>query len=207
MNQGLRLPIRVPILQLNCYKGFSCEFYFRGVCLWIGTIELTFLKSAPDDSPHHEIQYQIMKFVKINEIEVNISDFRIILKNSDESMDFTDLSPWNCFVFKCVQMVPHVNVLFWKSRNWQIWQIDDFGVWVWWNPWISLKSSPWTDPWWKVCPDGTPSGFWKLWGVSSETRTQIRETRTRISETRTPSNPLWNESRIQAAHKGAHLAA
>ena len=28
--------------QLNCYKGFSCEFYFRGVCLWIGTIELTF---------------------------------------------------------------------------------------------------------------------------------------------------------------------
>ena len=35
------------------------------------------------------------KFIKINEIEVHISDFRIILKNSDESMDFTDLPPWD----------------------------------------------------------------------------------------------------------------
>ena len=48
-----------------------------------------------------------MKFVKNNEIEVNISDFRIILKNSDESMDCTDLSPWNCFFFKvCPEGTP-----------------------------------------------------------------------------------------------------
>ena len=31
------------------------------------------------------------EIVKNNEIEVNISDFRRILKNSDESMDFTDV--------------------------------------------------------------------------------------------------------------------
>ena len=29
MNEGLRLPIRVPIWQLNCYTGFSFTFYFR----------------------------------------------------------------------------------------------------------------------------------------------------------------------------------
>ena len=41
-----------------------------------------------------------MKLIQIHEIEVNISDFRKIFKNSDESMDFTDLSPWNWFFFK-----------------------------------------------------------------------------------------------------------
>ena len=35
-----------------------------------------------------------------HEIEVHISDFRRILKNSDESMNFTDVSPWNCILFK-----------------------------------------------------------------------------------------------------------
>ena len=35
-----------------------------------------------------------------NEIEVHISDFTRLLKNSDKSMNFTDLSPWNCILFK-----------------------------------------------------------------------------------------------------------
>ena len=89
-NQGLRLPIRVPIWQLNCYKRFSCRYYVSGVCLWIGAIELFFLKSDPDDTPS---QWNFMKFMKIHEIQISISNFRRILKNSDESMDFTDLTP------------------------------------------------------------------------------------------------------------------
>ena len=46
-----------------------------------------------------------MKFMKIHEIEVHISDFRRILKNSGESMDFTDLSPWELESKKYVFMV------------------------------------------------------------------------------------------------------
>ena len=97
--------------------------------------------------------------------------------------------------------------LFENQKMYKIWQIDYFCVWVWWNPSISLKSSPWTNPWRKMCPDGTPSGFWKRWGASNDTRTWIRETRTGIGKTRTRSNPLWNESKNKAARKGAHLAA
>ena len=41
--------------------------------------------------PHYDF-YEIHEN---HEIEVHISDFRRIFKNSDESMDFTDLPPWD----------------------------------------------------------------------------------------------------------------
>ena len=47
-----------------------------------------------------------MIFMNIHEIEVHISDFTIILKNSDESMDFADLSPWNFFFKVCSDGTP-----------------------------------------------------------------------------------------------------
>ena len=50
-----------------------------------------FLKSAPDGTPS---QRHFMKSMKKQEFEI-IFDFTIIFRNSDESMDFIDLSPWD----------------------------------------------------------------------------------------------------------------